>query len=181
MLQSNNHLTVFQLIPSKISEDGTVEPDTKFALNIDEGMEVISSGGSATIFRTTEPVNFGLDEASSPTEISVFQRDQLGQPQFYLFNKKVMASAGTRKTYTVTVGEASEFFQVELPDTDVLEIISVIDSAGNKYYEVDYLGQDTILIEEPNTDKTSPNTRNLSLNVPYSLDTLKHQVFNICK
>ena len=61
-------LDVFQLIPSKISEDGTVEPDTKFALNIDEGMEVVSSGGSATIFRTTEPVNFGLDEASSPTK-----------------------------------------------------------------------------------------------------------------
>ena len=166
-------LDVFQLVPSKIAEDGTVEPDIKFALNIDEGMEIVSSGGSSTIFRTTEPINFGMDEPSSPTEISVFQRDQLGQPQFYLLNKKVMASAGTRKTFTVTVGEANEFFQVELPDTDVLEIISVIDSSGNKYYEVDYLSQDTILIEEPNTDKTSPNTSNLSLTVPYLLRYIK--------
>jgi hypothetical protein len=166
-------LDVFQLVPSKISEDGTVAPDLKFTLNIDEGLEVVSSTGSATIFRTTEPVNFSVDEASSPTEISVFQRDKLGQPQFYLFKKQVMASAGSRKTLTVTVGESSEFFQVEIPDTDVLEVVSVVDSSGHKYYEVDYLSQDTILIEEQNTDRISPKTSSLSASVPYLLRYIK--------
>ena len=96
-------LDVFQLVPSKIDEDGTITPDLKFTLNIDEGLEVVSSTGSATIFRTTEPVNFSVDESNSPTEISVFQRDKLGQPQFYLFKKQVMASAGTRKTLTIFI------------------------------------------------------------------------------
>ena len=166
-------LDVFQLVPSKIAEDGTITPDLKFTLNIDEGLEVVSSTGSATIFRTTEPVNFSVDESNSPTEISVFQRDKLGQPQFYLFKKQVMASAGTRKTLTVTVGESSEFFQVEIPDTDVLEVVSVVDSSGNKYYEVDYLSQDTILIEEQNTDRISPSTSSLSASVPYLLRYIK--------
>ena len=166
-------LDVFQLVPSKIAEDGTIAPDLKFTLNIDEGLEVVSSTGSAIIFRTTEPVNFSVDESSSPTEISVFQRDNLGQPQFYLFKKQVMASAGTRKTLNVTVGESSEFFQVEIPDTDVLEVVSVTDSSGNKYYEVDYLSQDTILIEEQNTNKISPNTSSLSASVPYLLRYIK--------
>lgn len=166
-------LDIFQLVPSKINEDGTLEPDLRYAINIDEGIEVVSGGSSTTIFRTTEPVNFGTEETNSPTEISVFQRDQLGQPQFYLFSKKVSASAGTRKTFTVTVGEVSEFYQVELPDTDVLEIISVVDSSGNKYYEVDYLSQDSILIEESNTDKISPITSNLSASVPYLLRYIK--------
>lgn len=166
-------LDIFQLVPSKVDETGSLIPDLRYAINIEEGVEVVSSGSSTTIFRTTEPINFGTDETNSPTEISVFQRDQLGQPQFYLFNKKVSASAGTRKTFTVTVGELSEFYQVELPDTDVLEIISVTDSSRNKYYEVDYLSQDTILIEESNTDKISPKTSSLSSSVPYLLRYIK--------
>jgi hypothetical protein len=166
-------LDIFQLVPSKISEDGKNEPDMKYALNIQEGMEVVSTGESSIKFRTTEPANFGVSDVNSPVDISVFQRDQIGQPTFYLLKKQVMASAGTRKTYSVSVGDAEEFFQIKLPDTDVLEINSIYDSDGNEWREVDFLSQDTVLIEEPNNEKVNPETSQYSTVVPYLLRYIK--------
>ena len=57
---------------------------------------------------------------------------------------------------SVTVGDASEFYEVTLPETNVIEILSVEDSDGNSYYEVPYLAQDTIAIEETNDYENNP-------------------------
>lgn len=164
---------VFQLIPSVLNSNGENEPDFKYALNIQPGMEISSSDGQATTFRTLDSVNFGENTNSSSTEISVYDRDEAGQPTFYLLKKNVLASSGTLITKNVVVGEPTEFFETTLSETNVIEILSVTDSSGNIYYEVPYLAQDTILVEEKNDEKTNPLLVNDAENVPYLLKYIR--------
>lgn len=166
---ATTEIEVFQLVPSKIGLSGTSEPDYTYALTIQPGMEISSSDGRSTTFRTISSVNFNENRPESQRSVSIYERDDTGQPTFYLLKKDVLASSGNLVTKTVSVGEPSEFYEVTLPDTNVIEIMSVEDSSGNIYYEVPYLAQDTVLIEEPNDSKNNPISSRYSDSVPYLL------------
>lgn len=170
---ATTEIEVFQLVPSKIDTDGTLKPDMRYALNIQEGMEVVSSDGNSATFRTLKQINFNEDTKASPLSTSVYERDEIGQPTFYLLKKNCLVSSGTLTTKSVPVGEPSEFFEVTLPETNVIEILSVEDSTGNKYYEVPYLAQDTIPIEEPNDYENNPIYSKYADSVPYILKYIK--------
>ena len=166
---STTELEVFQIVPSKINSEGQNEPDFKYALNIREGMEVKSRDGSSTTFRTLHAISFSENTQDSIRNISVYDRDSFGQPTFYLLQKKALVSSGTLVTKTFTVGDAREFYEITLPENNILEIASVRDSEGNSYYEVPYLSQDTVLIEEPNDNKNNPIYSAYADSVPYIL------------
>lgn len=170
---STTEIEIFQLVPSKINNNGVREPDLKYALTILEGMEITSSDGGTTPFRTLNQINFSENTQENPTEISVYERDSVGQPTFYLLRKTAIVSSGTLVTKTIVVGEASEFFEVTLSDKNIIEIQSVKDSSGNIYYEVPYLAQDTVAIEEPNDTKNNPITASYRESVPYILRYIK--------
>ena len=55
------------------------------------------------------------------------------------------------KTQTFTFGTPEKFGTVKLPDSNVIRIISCTDSDNNKWYEVPFLGQETIFEEVENT------------------------------
>lgn len=170
---ATTEIEVFQLIPAKINDIGKNVPDYKYAVNIKEGMELGSNDNTAVIFRTLDAVNFIENTDISPTKISVFERDGTGQPSLYLLKKNITASAGTLITRTVDVGSAEEFYQIELIENNVLEIISVEDLEGNKYYEVPYISQDTIMIEEQNNERNTPNYTKWSESVPNIMRLLR--------
>jgi hypothetical protein len=174
-IAASTELEVFQLVPAKSnSENGQPEPDYKYALNISSGMEVTSSDDSATIFRTLEPVNFTEDTEENSRAVSVFDRDPTTkEPTFYLIKKKVMAAAGELKVREVTVNEPESFYEIDLIEPNVLEIVSIQDSEGNRYYEVPYLAQDTLFIEEPNVDKRNPFYSKYAETTPYILRLLR--------
>ena len=172
-VSATTELEVFQLVPSKIGLDGKMEPDMKFTLNIQEGMEISSSDGNSPPFRTISQINFGENTVNSPVEISVYERDNVGQPTFYLLKKYCMVSSGSLTTKTINVGEASEFYEVTLPEDNVIEILSVTDSSGNQYYEVPYLAQDIVQIEEPNNYENNPIYSVYADSVPYILKYIK--------
>jgi hypothetical protein len=44
---------------------------------------------------------------------------------------------------------------------NIAEIFSVVDTEGNKYYEVDYLSQETVYLETTNKDATSSGVRSI--------------------
>mgnify|MGYP001348018422 FL=1 len=172
-VSATTELEVFQLVPSKVGLNGKMEPDYKYALNIQEGMEIASSDGNSPSFRTLSQINFNEDKVDSKREVSVYERDTIGQPTFYLLKKRCLASAGTLTSKSVTVGDASEFYEVTLPETNVIEILSVEDSDGNSYYEVPYLAQDTIAIEETNDYENNPIYSKFSDSVPYILKFIR--------
>lgn len=171
---ASTELEVFQLVPAKTNNAGEIEPDFKFALNIASGMEITSSDATPIIFRTLESVNFTEDSEMKPRTISVFDRDpDTQEPTFYLLKKVVMASAGTLKTREVSVTSAESFYEVELIEPNILEVISVKDASGNQYYQVPNLAQDTIIIEEQNTDKRNPYYSKHSETAPYVMRLIR--------
>ena len=169
-------LSVYQLVPSKINLDPTLsssdryEPDSRFYYRIKEGMAVISSTDGIT-FTTTEPVDFS-DEKNR--EITVFSRDLTTQePDRYLIKKYVTAMSSELQESTFDFGSYESFRTIELAEDNIVSIYDVRDSNGNKYYEVPYLAQEMVFIEQPNTESNDPDLYQFKDTVPYILKTLK--------
>ena len=165
-------LDVYQIIPSKGSS-GNKEPDFNYALIINENMQVNSSITRNTPFLVPDKVNFAISSSISPTDISVYSFDGIGDPLFYLLKKNTKALSGEVKTKTFTYGNAQKFNTSIIEDTNIIEIIDIIDSDGNKWYEVPYLAQDTILDDTLNINYNDPNYSAENGNVPYILKLKK--------
>jgi hypothetical protein len=65
--------------------------------------------------------------------------------------------SGRIGTKNIVVGPFQKFRSVNLEVANLSEIISVFDSDGNEYYEVDYLSQDVIYKEIPNQNFRNDN------------------------
>lgn len=163
-------IDIFQLIPA-ILNNGQYVSDDKFALNIKENMQVSNNSGAS--FLTSEPINFSVDTALSPRETTVFQRDSTGAPIFFSMKKTANIRAGKVITKTFTVNSAQPFLKLFLDEDNVLEIIDVRDSDNNKWYEVDFLAQETILYSVPNDDAFEGSLSFFKGVVPYILKYLK--------
>lgn len=166
-------LTVYQLVPSVYNASGNsgtnYGPDSRFYYKIKAGFQVVSTSNPEIIFRTTDDIDF---ENASNREIDVYERDGNGIPSLYLITKKIKAISGTEKSIDAIFNDSTEYPTYTLFDTDVVDIISVVDELGNNYYEVPYLAQETIFVEKPNTNANG-ELGNFSLTVPYILELKK--------
>ena len=161
-------LSVYQLTLAK--NDATYSPDESYLFKIKEGMEIISSTNSDVIFRTVDVVDF-----ANPTdrEIDVFERDSNGAPTKYLITKKVKAISATEKTTSITFDSDTDYPSKTLNDTNIISITSVSEEDGTKWYEVPYLAQESIFVEQPNLQKNTGDLSNSSSVVPYILEVQK--------
>jgi len=106
----------------------------------------------STTFLLMEDVNFNTSEVQAlVSEVD----GTTGNPTYYAVKAYGEVMSGDIGTYTFSVGEYQPFRRYELPVPSVAEILSVVDTEGNEYYEVDYLSQDVIYIGVNNrgTDK----------------------------
>ena len=161
-------MTVYQLLPA-IGSGTNNRPDETYCIKIKEGMEISSTTNSNIVFRTTDVVDFGL---SGSREVDVYERDGNGEPTFYLLTKKVKAISAIQKEASFSFGSYEEYPKIELTDENIISIVSVTDSNNNKYYEVPYLAQESIFVEQPNIESNSDLYAN-SLDVPYILEVQK--------
>lgn len=162
-------LSLYQLIPS-IGEGVNNKPDEKFYLRIKEGM-VVESQSNSVEFRTTDIVDFG-----DPFErdITVYSRDvNTGEPDFYLVKKQVQAISSTLVEREFTFGTYQPFRTIDLSETNIIEILDIRDENGAKYYEVPYLGQETVFVREENNIVNDSDLFQFRNTVPYILKTLK--------
>lgn len=164
-------LDVYQTVPAK-GTPGNYTPDLDYALIVNEGMQVTSTIGSVN-FYVPEKVNFSVSSSMDDLEISVYEVDSLGDPTRYLLKKQAKALSGTVKTATFNFGTAQQFSTVTLQDTDIIEIIGIVDSDGNKWYEVPYLAQDTVMVPQQNTAGANPLYSQNAGIVPYILNIEK--------
>lgn len=139
---STTTLDLYQIIPSKRNDDGTFEPDTRYALIVKEGMEAVSS--NRTSFITTDTVNFAIKSELYPRVDEVFSRNTSGEPEFYLIKKSVKAYSGKAVSKDVVVSGQTPNLRVELAEDNVIKIVSVKDADNNDWYQVDFLAQDLI-------------------------------------
>lgn len=145
-------LTVYQLVPAKGSGD-TVRPNFDYALTLQEGMIVGSSNNSQVEFSTINKVRFGFSSSFDPTEVSVYQIDETtDEPVYYLLKKYVKVVSGTEKSTEYTFTSPKPYDKIKLSDSDgLIDVISIVDDDGDEWTKVEYLAQDTVFEELPNT------------------------------
>lgn len=101
-----------------------------------------------------EDVNF-----STGAEITIGAVDQnTGAVTNYIYKKYGNVVSGLITTQTFTVGNFQKFLKLTLASKSVVEILSVKDSEGNVYYEVDSLTQNIIYRSINNTNADSSQT-----------------------
>jgi hypothetical protein len=161
-------LTVYQLIKS-IGSGVNNKPDDSLFLKIKSGMEVTSKSNSNVVFRTIDAVDFAN---SSSREIDVYSRDGSGEPTQYLITKQVQAISAREVSTTITVSNSTDYPIITLSDSNIIQITNVVDEENIQYYEVPYLAQETIFVEQPNT-LLNNNENDISADVPYILEVQK--------
>ena len=168
---SVTNFDVYQLVPSKISEDGSIVPDMSYAQIIKPGMSATSDSGVS--FLTSVPVDFTVDTQNDPLEVSVYQRNAAGQPEFYVLKKSADAFSGQLISKTVSISAPSPFYKIYLSETNIIEVFDVYDSDGNRWHETDYLAQDLVPIESENIYKNDMSLSSHRDTVPFLLKYLR--------
>ncbi len=167
---ASTNLDIFQLLPSKLA-NGVYLPDYDYALTINENSTFSSTDGID--FYTENQVNFGFSSSFDPTTVSVYQYDSSNNPEYFLLKKSTLAVSAEIKTQTFSVGAPEQFRTITLFDTNIISIESVVDTNGNKYYEVPYLAQDTIFEEVENTGANDPELNGFNQQTPYLLKVIR--------
>lgn len=167
---ATGQIDVFQICPATVVDSEYV-PDERYALNIKENMQVSNNAGAS--FLTSEPINFNVDTELSPRTVTVYQRDATGVPTFFLLQKTVNVRSGKLVTKTFTLNDIQTFLKLYMDEDNVLEIIDVRDSDNNKWYEVDFLAQETVLYDVPNDEAFEGTLSQYKGTVPYILKYLK--------
>ena len=162
-------LSVYQLVPA-IGTGANNKPDETYYLRIKEGMEVTSKSKSIS-FITTDVVDFS---DSTDREIVVYQNDATtAEPTFYLVKKYIQAISATKVTKQFTFSDYQAFQTINLDETNIIQIIDIKDSNNNKWYEVPYLAQEMVFVDQPNTESNDPDLYQFKSTVPYILKTIK--------
>lgn len=141
---------IFQLVPAQES-GSNFAPDSRFFLKIAaNSVFQRSEDFGAVDFRNIEEVDFSVNTPESEQKITVFSVDTNNSPLTYLIRKRVKLEAGTIKTITRTFTDPVRFSKLELSEENILGVISIEDSNGNVWSEVDFLAADVIIQNKDN-------------------------------
>ena len=148
-------ITLFILVPS--NSDGTA-PDTSYLPILKRGASFSSDSGGT--FTLTEDVDFN----SSDSEIVAARFDSsTGQTTYFAVKASGQVSSGVFEKVKVDLTSAAyeRFRRIKVGSTSISEIVSVIDSDGNEYYEVDFLSQEVIFLETTNQSAADDGVRSI--------------------
>lgn len=148
-------ISIFCMIPA--NNDGTA-PDLTYLPILQQGATFSSTNGGNFIL--TEDVNLG----DLKNDIVAARFDNTtGATTFFAVKAFGQISSGlfSRATVDLTNSSFERFRRVRVGGDDVVEVTSVVDSDGNKYYEVDNLSQEVVFEETTNRNATSEGVRSI--------------------
>lgn len=135
-------ITLYVLCPASATGLG---PDTAYLPIVLKGSQFAATTGDGFILTES------LDFSNAANEIVVGRVDSdTGVPTHYVVRAKGTIVSGIYARQKIPLDGFKKFRKVELSGLNVAEVVEVKDSAGHKYYEVDYLSQDVIYKEVPN-------------------------------
>ena len=140
------------------SDDDSSKVDYSNAGIFEAGAVIKSSTDSNIIFQTLDVADFRISSSLDTSQVA--STDTNGLASTYNLKRTVRAISAESKTKTFTVGAPTKFLKLTLPELNVVDIVSVYDENGNRWYEVDYLAQDKIPVEThylKNTDHQPTN------------------------
>jgi hypothetical protein len=145
-------IDIYQLIPS-ILVGGKRNPDYTYALSIPENTQLTSSS-TGIKFINVNKVDF---TDITNTEITFVDLN------YFLLKKSVPAISAEIKSTTLNFSTPQKFQIATITDSNILQILDATDISSNKWYEVPYLAQSTVL-------KPVSNPSSGSDGVPYLLN-----------
>jgi hypothetical protein len=126
-------------------------------------------------FLIQDPIDFSVSSSGDPTEVTIYEITGT-TPTYFLLKKSRKAISSTINTTTFSFGiNPIPFSTVEINTDKIVGILDVIDSDDNKWYEVDYLGQEMVFDSIKNTNTNDPNLSQYSGDTPYILKLEKVQ------
>ena len=141
--------TVELEITQRVAATGsTFEPNFKQAAKIQNNL--VASAGDQS-FYTDRPIDFSFSSSYEPTSVTIYSLDNDEEPAEYVLNKKIKAKSGTIVTKLETIGSSQKFLTLTINDTNIIGVLDIVDDNGNTWYEVPYIGQDTVFTEAVNT------------------------------
>ncbi len=141
-------VSLYAIIPANTVGLG---PNTDYMPILKRGSTLGSSGGGSFIL--TEDVRF---DNPSNTVVAATVDSTTGLPNSYAVKAVGQVISGKYGISTIKVGGFEKFKKVGLAGKNIVEIISVFDTAGNEYFEVEHLTSDVVYKSVPNKDS---NTR----------------------
>ena len=142
-------VSLFVMVPASSTGIG---PDSAYIPVLKRGTQFVATSG----------LNYSLIsniDFSDPKHPVVVARvsDSTGAPTHYAIKAYATVVSGVFTTERIDVGAYERFKRVRLGTANVAEVISVFDSEGNEYFEVDYLAQDMVYKEVANKNYKSDN------------------------
>ena len=164
-------------VPSQGGENSD-QVDYSTAAIYNTGIKIQSNTDSNIYFETLEPIDFRTTGSNDTQQIASLADS--GLVDTYKLSRTVKAVSGETTTLTFNITNPIKFRKITLPETNVIDIISCIDSNGNNWYEVDFLAQDKVPISTHYSQDSRTNAyMNLEtdvisdISVPYSLSYIK--------
>jgi hypothetical protein len=167
-------LDFYQQVPA-ISSGSVLVPDFSYSLLVPESSTVASTLSPSVSFLIQDPIDFSVSSSGDPTEVTVYEVDGSGNPLYFLLKKARKAISSTINTTTFSFGVPTQFATVDINADSIVGILDVTDNDGNKWYEVDYLGQEMVFNSIKNTNINDPNLSQYQGDTPYLLKLEKIQ------
>jgi len=151
---SSGIATFYILIPAKSTGLGA---DSNYLPILKKGTQIANEAGASYILN--ENINF----ADPNNLVVVAQNDATtGLPTSYAVKASGQVISGILEQESFVLGDYKKFKSLQLAASNVVEVLSVTDTAGHEYYEVDALSQNVIY-------KTFENKNNDKFDTPYVL------------
>lgn len=148
-------ISIYQVVPA--TQDLT--PDYSYSLYIPEYTKV-SSDLNSTTFMLESSVDFSYSSSFDPTEVSKLDVTESGEPVTFLLKKNRKATSSTIKSIDFNFTSPKKFDTRIIEDNNIIGILDITDSEGNKWYEVPNIAQETIFDSIKNNSYTNPNFDN---------------------
>ena len=148
---SEVELTLDQLV----GVDGNFNPDWSTAASINANSVFKSTDISQTSFILDKPVDFTYSSSFDPTTVIINDLDGSSRPSQYKLSKKVKAFSSEIKSQTFSISNVEKFKTITISDTNIVGILDITDADGDIWYEVPFLGQDTVYEDSSNSSSDS--------------------------
>jgi len=133
-----------------------VGPNPLYTPVLQKGTRFTAVNGST--YTLTENIDF-KDDGNEVVVARV--DDNTSAPTHFAIKSNGAVVSGRLMQERIAVGQAERFKKVKLSHPSVAEIISIFDTDGHRYYEVDYLSQNVVYTEVANPDSNDDNARSI--------------------
>src|SRR3990167_4097380 len=144
----------FALIVSAVKNGTRYVPTESELPIILEGTIVTANNGIK--FELTEELDFNSKDKAGNfiAKIIINDVDSNGAPETFILQMTAVCVSGTRVVESFGIENIHiPFRTITLSNENITDVVSVVDTEGNKYYEVDSLTQDTVFIGILNTNE----------------------------